>query len=77
MYAKALLSMFDVQVRWSELFQTMETDYRHRATCDCERIAWLERGGRRGKKEFLELKLAPRAGFEPATRRLTAVCSTD
>ena len=23
------------------------------------------------------LELAPRAGFEPATRRLTAVCSTD
>jgi hypothetical protein len=24
-----------------------------------------------------DLFLAPRAGFEPATRRLTAVCSTD
>ena len=26
---------------------------------------------------FQGLTLAPRAGFEPATRRLTAVCSTD
>jgi hypothetical protein len=26
---------------------------------------------------FRYLELAPRAGFEPATRRLTAVCSTD
>ena len=30
------------------------------------------------KMKYLQgLTLAPRAGFEPATRRLTAVCSTD
>jgi integrase len=29
------------------------------------------------RKTLLNLRVAPRAGFEPATRRLTAVCSTD
>ncbi len=32
---------------------------------------------RRKPRVFKGLELAPRAGFEPATRRLTAVCSTD
>jgi hypothetical protein len=33
-------------------------------------------GGRSNQTELQLLKLAPRAGFEPATQRLTVVCST-
>jgi hypothetical protein len=34
-------------------------------------------GGRSNQTELQSLKVAPRAGLEPATQRLTVVCSTD
>src|SRR5271163_2279952 len=44
MYAKGLLSMFDVQVLWERGFlKTMATHYQLGATCDRERIARLKR----------------------------------
>jgi hypothetical protein len=53
MYAKASLSMFDVQVRWSEAFPKRWEPTIDMAACDRERIAWLKRDGRQGMKDYI------------------------